>query len=81
MSPSKKRPPTKVDITPYLEQDVVVIKPKDNEIRMEVGSDRCRTVVMDKDTALIFALSVVKHSKQVWGAPFMTKFLTHVEVL
>lgn len=79
--PKKKRPIPKVDLQPYLMSDAVTIKPKDNEIRMEIGADRCRTLVMDQQTSLIMILSMIKQSKTVWGNTFMVKLLGQIEVL
>jgi hypothetical protein len=79
MSPSKKRTIPKVDLSPYLEEDIITIKPKDKEVRMEIGSDRCRTVVLDEKASLQLLLSHLKQSTKVWGHDFMRKFLTYAE--
>jgi hypothetical protein len=79
MSPSKKRTIPKVDLSPYLEEDIITIKPKDKEIRMEIGADRCRTVVLDEKASLQLLLSHLKQSTKVWGDDFMQKFLTYAE--
>lgn len=79
MSPSKKRKITKVDLTPYLEEDVITVKPKADTLHIEVGQDRCRTLVVDAHTATQFALTIAKQGKKVWGNPFVDQLLTGLQ--
>lgn len=81
MSPRKKRPISKVDLTPYLVDDIVTVKPKDGLLRVEIGSDRCRTLVTDEQTTLLLVLTLIKQGTLTWGTPFMAKVLTQIEVL
>ncbi len=79
MSPSKKRKTTKVDLVPYLQEDVITVKPKADVLHIEVGQDRCRTVVTDETATIQFILTLFKQGKAAWGNPFIEKVLTGVQ--
>lgn len=78
-----KRPIPKVDLTPYLEQDILRVNPKPDlrELHIEVGKDRCRTIVLNDVEALGVILRIIKYGREVWGDSLEGKLMVEIEKL
>ena len=75
----KKRPIPKVDPLAYADEGHLVIKPSSDKT-ISVEMHHCTAFINEKE-AMIMLLSLLNASKKLWGSPFVTKFLTHVDVL
>lgn len=76
-----RRPIPKVDLTDVLQCDVIAVKPKGNELRIEIGGDRCRTIFLNQEEALSLLLTIMKGAIKLWGVSFMEQFVDHAEYL
>lgn len=68
-----------VDLSGYYCKDSIAVKPKGDELRIEIGGDRCRTVLLDQKETLQFLLTIIKGGKSIWHDSFTNAVIKNAE--